>query len=367
MDEILLKNLDKKFIKYYEWLNQNKNSLLTQEELEIFKYHWVRFAVSIGLLDQYYGNKEMRVLELGGLDASTKLISHYFPKWDISNYSEDLRKPDWNIKSNEFDLILNMEVVEHLTDQYVEKTDNPEYCYDYNGKFIYSGVINCLLESNRILKKEGRMFLSTPNGLSYLNMHKMLLGDPSHQWLNHIREYSIDELTGLFAKTGLKVNNFECVEVLCADWDFSYIDKVIKLTNAKKDNRWSNLFFDIEEEEKNKKEIIIRKNTFSKNKLFDHSIERSLLDKERELLNSKNIVIDLKQKLQIEQEVNATPTEQGRIIQEKNLLLKQKELQIMEINQKYESSVSEYNRISNSLGWRILRPIRLMVKLILRK
>ncbi len=367
MDNETLKNLDNKFIKYYEWLNQSKNSLLTQEELEIFKYHWVRFAVSIGLLDQYYGNKEMRVLELGGFDASTKLISNYFPKWKISNYSEDLRKSDWNIKSNEFDLILNMEVVEHLTDQYVEKTDNPEYCYDYNGKFIYSGVINCLLESNRVLKENGRMFLSTPNGLSYLNMHKMLIGDPSHQWLNHIREYSIDELTDLFAKTGLKVNNLECVEVLCADWDFSYIDKVLELTNAKKENRWSNLFFDIEIKEKNKKEIIIKKNIFSKNKLFDHSIENNLLDKEKELLNDKNTVVDLKQKLQDEQEINAKPTEQGRIIQEKNLIIKQRELQIKEINQKYESSVSEYNRIKDSLSWKILKPIRFVIKLILKR
>lgn len=367
MNDEKLKNLDKKFSKYFEWVNEKKDILLNSEELEIFQSHWVRFAVSIALLDQYYGNKEIRVLELGGYDVSTKLIATYFPKWQISNYSDDLRKPNWNIQSNEFDLILNMEVVEHLTDQYVEKTNNPEYCYDYNGKFIYSGVINCLLESNRILKKNGKIFLSTPNALSYLNFHKMLLGEAPHQWLNHIREYSLPELEELFDKTGLEIRNRECVEVLCADWDFSYIDKIFELTSSEKKDRWSNFFFDLGVKEKNAKKLIISKNVFSQKKLFGHSYEKELLQKEEELLNSKNEITGLRHELQIEKEIKAKPIEQTHIIEEKNLLIKQKELQIIEINQKYETSVSEYNKIRNSLAWRILRPIRFAVKLILRR
>lgn len=367
MDDKVLKNLDKKFLKYYKWLNQNKDSLLSAEELEIFKYHGVRFAVSIALLDQYYGNEELRVLELGGFDASTKLISSYFPKWQISNYSDDLRKPNWSIKSNEFDLILNMEVVEHLTDQYVEKTENPEYCYDYNGKFISSGVINCLLESNRILKKQGRIFLSTPNSLSYLNMHKMLLAEPPHQWLNHIREYSLDELQELFDKTGLEIKNSECVEVLCADWDFSYIDKVFELTNSKKDDRWSNWFFNLEVKEKNARKFGIAKSIFSSAKLFEHSDEKMLLKKDQELLRNKDLIMNLQQKLKELDEINAKPTEQGRIIEEKNLLITQRDLQIAEINQKYEASLSESNRIRNSFAWKVMKPIRFIIKFILRR
>lgn len=314
MDDEKLKNLDKKFVRYYKWVDKNKNLLLNPEELEMFTYHWVRFAVSLGLLDEYYGNKEIQVLELGGFEASTKLISKYFPNWKITNYSDDLRKPNWDLKENYFDLILNMEVIEHLTDQYIEKTENPEYCYDYNGKFIYSGAINCLLESNRVLKKEGRMFLSTPNVLSYLNIHNMLLGEAPYQWVNHIREYSLKELKNLFKRTGFKIKNYECVEVLCADWDFSYIDKIFESTNSEKKNRWSNFFFDLGVKEK-----------------------------------------------------NVEPLKQVSAIEEKELLISQKELQITEINERYEALLSKYNQISNSLSWRLLKPFRSLIKLILRR
>lgn len=309
-----LRNLDKRFFKYYEWLNENKALLLSPEELEMFEYHWVRFAVSIGLLDEYYGNREILVLELGAPDVSTRLINSYFPKWRIVNYVEDLRKPNWDLESNQFDLILNMEVIEHLTDQYLEKANDLEYCFDYNAKFVYSGVINCLLESNRVLKKKGRMFLSTPNAVSYLNLQKMLLSEPPHQWLNHVREYTLDELTVLFDRTGFKIENLECAEVLCASWDFSNMEKVLELANADKQNRWSNLFF----------------NLHVKNK-------------------------------------DVEPQKYTSILREKDLLIKQKELQINDISQKYNALLLEHNGIKDSLAWRFLKRLRFLIKLIFRK
>lgn len=238
MDQGIYDSIDKRFVTYYEWVEKNKSKLLTASELEKYRYDWPRFAISLGLMDKYYGDKEFNVLELGGEGVSTKFLRAKFPKWKIQSYSKDLRQKGWDLEDKSFDLIVNMEVVEHLTDIYEED-------YEWNASFTYSGLINCLRESKRILKNTGRMLLTTPNVCSYINLYKMIVGDIPHQYPPHVREYSYGELVAIIERVKMSVVNYECIETMCVCWDFSYISDFIKQSNESLEHRNSTFFFDL--------------------------------------------------------------------------------------------------------------------------
>ncbi len=327
MKKNMLRNLDKKYIKYYDWINSKKSKLLSKGELSLYQYDWVRFAVSLALLDQYYGDKDLVVLELGGPGASTKFIKNYFPKWEVINYEEDLREPHWSLPKNHFDLILNMEVIEHLTDLFVGKVGSSDYCFDYNAKFVYSGALNCMYECNRVLKPDGAMFLTTPNVHGYINLYKMLVGEVPYQWPNHIREYTLQELEEIIKETGFSVKNYENAEILCTDWDFSYLENYIKDNKYREENRWSGYFF--------------------------------------------NIVVSKKMENNISKEKHLTYVDQ--IIQERNkkiqkfeLLLTQKDSKINELVNSNQVNMQTLDMMTNSLSWKLTRPIRLLVRLFRR-
>ncbi len=238
MDQKIYENIDQRFAKYYKWVEENKESLLSQAELEKYQYDWPRFALSIGLMDKYYGNKKLQILELGGEGVSTKFLRAYFPNWNISNYCDDLRQKNWDLKDGQYDLIVSMEVVEHLSDV------NEDH-FEWNASFLYSGLMNCLEESNRVLNNKGRIFLTTPNALSNIHFYKMIVGEIPHQYSPHVREYTYEELLGIIKQMKLPVRNYECLEALCVCWDFSYITDFIKKSKGNLKNRHSTLFFDL--------------------------------------------------------------------------------------------------------------------------
>lgn len=238
MDDQILNNLEPRFHKYYKWVEDNKRKLLTEEELDKHQYDWVRLAVSIGLLDLYYGNKPKMVLELGGTGVATKLVKKFFKSWSIEGYSNDLRQKGWSVPANFYDLVLNMEVIEHLTD--VHEKD-----FEWNATFKYTGALNCLKESKRVIRKNGRIFLSTPNICCYLSLLNMINGEIPRQYPPHVREYNYKEILNVIKRAKLKVVDFECIETLCVKWDFSKLKALIKEQEGDSKNRGSNFFFNI--------------------------------------------------------------------------------------------------------------------------
>lgn len=238
MDQKIYQNIDSRFAQHYKWVEENKETLLNKAELDKYQYDWVRFALSIGLMEKYYGNKKLDVLELGGEGVSTKFLRAYFPNWKINNYCQDLRQDNWVLKDEEYDLIISMEVVEHLSD--VNESN-----FEWNASFLSSGLMNCLKESNRVLRKKGRMFLTTPNALSNLNLYKMIKGEIPRQYPPHVREYTYEELLRIIEIMKIPIKNYECLEALCVCWDFSYITDFIEKSGGQLENRLSTLFFDL--------------------------------------------------------------------------------------------------------------------------
>ncbi len=219
--------------KQLEWVLANASHLLTREELDKYQHDWDRFAASLAWLETIDSDRVRDVLELGYKDASTKLISTYFPHWAISNYSEDLRSNSYSIASGSFDLVISMEVIEHLAD--VEN--------GYNATFLFSGLAHNLLECRRILRDNGTMFITTPNACSYITLHQLLSGCPPMLWDRHVREYTCEELMRFFSDSGLVASRHEHVEVQCVDWDFSAYAHFLSSIGSRVDNRSSHMFF----------------------------------------------------------------------------------------------------------------------------
>ena len=233
------------FSKQLEWIEKNAYRLLETEEIDAFRYEFDRFAVSLALLEKYYGNNDLHVLEIGAEDVSTKLIKEYFDKWNLDNYEDDLRLTDWEIGGQEYDLIICMEVLEHLTDQFIGKVGSSEYCFDFNAKFAYTGLRNCLREMRKALKHDGRVFISTPNVSSNINILKILDGQAPMQWVNHIREYTIDELADSFSFTGFDIVEYECIDVMTRKWDFKHLYEMYSMLDKDSLLRGSNYFISL--------------------------------------------------------------------------------------------------------------------------
>ena len=180
-----------------------------------------RFAHTLNLIPRLPNPESIKVLEIGGLPYfMTVLIKKFLgyevqvvnePTWErgeegnhevlINDQGEtfDIRYKTMNIEydhwpwpDQSFDIVLYCEVIEHLV-------------YD---------PTHTLVEAHRVLKKDsGKLLISTPNALSYVDLLKMLRGVNSFppysgysHYARHHRLFSTDELIYLTHKAGYEVH-----------------------------------------------------------------------------------------------------------------------------------------------------------------
>lgn len=150
--------------------------------------------------------KSGKLLEIGSypFDRTKDLINL---KYDFTGLDLKHEKPEWNVvkcdieteafpfRDSTFDIVLMMQVMEHLG-------RNP---------------INPLLEINRVLKPGGKLFLSTPNFYHLRNKFYMMFKGYQYEMFNfikhvnnqdytgHIRTYSKKELEMFFDYAKLKM------------------------------------------------------------------------------------------------------------------------------------------------------------------
>jgi SAM-dependent methyltransferase len=109
---------------------------------------------------------------------------------DVQVHILNLERDDFPFQDSSFDLVVCMDLIEHL---------------------IYSPT-HMLAEAHRVLKPRGKLFLTTPNGI---NMHKTLallfnrsIGFPYSGYSiygRHNREFSMKELIDLLEKCGYDI------------------------------------------------------------------------------------------------------------------------------------------------------------------
>ena len=235
----MVDKFNQEFNLYQKFLDEIKPVILTEDEIFKHQYDWNRIIVSLALLDRWYGNRACDVLELGGEGVVTKILKSYFTEWKFSSTDFDLRSEEWYLDKC-YDLILCMEVAEHLSDPDSKSSDY------FNESFLYRGLDNCLRGASKALKNEGSLFLSTPNVSSNYNLLQTLEFKIPLQYLHHIREYTLAELVDAFKRCNLMVSKFECIEVLCVGWDFSILEEFYKRTKNALNLRGSNFFMSLQ-------------------------------------------------------------------------------------------------------------------------
>jgi len=189
------------------------SSIKYKKDYKYFLGQRLRWIGNFKVLKEYL-NKKDKILEVGsfpsyflatlkeggynieGLDIDPNREKNFIKDKELIVEKCDIEKELFPIKDNETDKVILGEVFEHL----------------------YINPIFTMKEIRRILKKKGKLILTTPNGYSIKRIINFLKGkgaseNPFDEFdkLNtvghrgHIREYSVYELKDFLKKSGFKV------------------------------------------------------------------------------------------------------------------------------------------------------------------
>ncbi len=170
--------------------------------------HKYRYYLTLTWLETIIGaQKGMVALEMGGEGLSSDLLRAHFPQvtWKVTQ--GDLRYPWSDVPAESVDLIVSMEVLEHLSDL-------PD---GINHGFFRTGLKATLKESCRVLKPGGMMMITTPNAGSIIHLESSLAGLRPWFYVHHIREYAIQELLDELSEAGFVIHRWKAVHCLSSD------------------------------------------------------------------------------------------------------------------------------------------------------
>jgi SAM-dependent methyltransferase len=172
--------------------------------------HYVRYASSLHFLRPVLcvdSRRPLDVLEIGTNGHFGTLLRHHYPDARVVGENHhDLRRERLPFADEGFDLVLLMEVVEHLKD-----VERPSDSIEKKSLWSGSGIEASLVEVRRLLRGGGALFLSTPNVASYGNIVRMLRGSHPFFFNPHPRELSAPDVRRLVAAAGLSVELLETV------------------------------------------------------------------------------------------------------------------------------------------------------------
>lgn len=216
MSSLLLRELE-------ESINKSKDKFQYISKW-YFNFHKKRYVKDISLVKKILKNGN--IIEMGaapfhetfllqktgyeitGIDKKPERYKKFLSANKLKIIKTDIEKEKIPFEDNKFDLALMNEVFEHLTDP-----------------------IHALLETNRVLKKEGTLILTTPNLYYFSNIIKYLLGKGAMQ--SPFRAFSIKYSVGTSGHVR-EYTNFEMNEFL-TNTNFT-----IKKTFYRRDNSFLN-------------------------------------------------------------------------------------------------------------------------------
>jgi SAM-dependent methyltransferase len=166
--------------------------------------HKRRLAESYLAIKQYIVTGKEKVLEMGENGNFSDFLLGEHEGLQLTKPTSDLRHY-LNLTGGEFDIILNMEVLEHIKDQ----------CESVAHMFDGSGARTFIDECYRLLKPGGYMLLTTPNAHSLDNIERILNYQPPYVYRPHVREYAIFEVKALLLNAGFEITSERTVDV----WD----------------------------------------------------------------------------------------------------------------------------------------------------
>ncbi len=169
-----------------------------------------------------------RILEVGGYGIASHVVRQCFPDNEYVNTDFDLRSK-FPYANDRFDVLISMEVLEHICDvTYLQAT-------------TLSGVRLCLQESLRVLKPEGKMFLTTPNASAVWIIQRVLLQQPPWLYEGHFHEFTIAEVRALVEDSGFRIVR-SVAETVWHLWNFDPILDFMKTNAYSLDDRGDDTF-----------------------------------------------------------------------------------------------------------------------------
>lgn len=177
-----------------------------------------------------------QLLELGGESKITNYLKTQLGI-AVDVYSQDLRYP-FELNTNGYDLILCLEVIEHIKDR-TETGGINEIAM-----FTRSGVRNVYNESWRVLRDGGILFMTTPNACCIDSIARIFLYQAPQLYAPHVKEFSAIELIDMAKESGFELIAYSTANV----WyphptiDRDRITSILRDANIPTDDRGDDMF-----------------------------------------------------------------------------------------------------------------------------
>jgi SAM-dependent methyltransferase len=140
--------------------------------------HGPRYCASLKWIERFL-SAGARLLDCGGPSPFRDALGRFFPQVAVEGTTGDLRYP-LPLEAGRYDLVLAMEVLEHLKDQEGEGLSRD--------LFTGSGMQNLLREAYRVTKPDGRLFVTTPNLACWRSLDNLIRQEHPHFYAGHVRE-----------------------------------------------------------------------------------------------------------------------------------------------------------------------------------
>ena len=164
---------------------------------EYARTHRLRFRETWARLQDLAG-KARDVLELGALSP----VGAYFRDRlgaRVAAVETDLRYPPYSAADSGADMVLCLEVLEHLNDAHQPGSSIGEIAM-----FTHSGARAMFRECRRLLRPGGRLVLTTPNAASIDVLGNVLRRRHPFRYPPHVREYAPAEVLDLAREAGFE-------------------------------------------------------------------------------------------------------------------------------------------------------------------
>lgn len=159
--------------------------------------HNLRWKITLDRIVPYFQNaSKVSLLALGTDGQFEENLKAKFSHLEIKISDWDLRYK-FPTENESYEYITSFEVLEHLKDQQNEMEDVASH--------YFTGMMNFLCESNRTLKQDGLIVLTTPNISSYDAIGRLLRGQSPFIYWPHVRELAPFEVTYFLDKAGFEV------------------------------------------------------------------------------------------------------------------------------------------------------------------
>jgi SAM-dependent methyltransferase len=168
-------------------------------------FHRDRIVLSIEWIADLIRRGGVRDLLVVGddtvIDWGLKALGHY----DGVNvvFSRCELREAFPIPSASFDLVVSLEVLEHLKDRDGTRCD----------VFNYSGAENLVAECYRVLRPGGALFLTTPNACCTGAIGRLLSQQHPHMYSGHVREYTPSEVRRLLSEGSFEIEILQTIDV----------------------------------------------------------------------------------------------------------------------------------------------------------